>query len=185
MTHSPLALAANLQFPPQTVGELIAYAKANPGKVSFGSAGVGTSHHLTGEKFKIDTGIDMQHVPYKGSGPAHIDLMGGQIQIMFDNIVALMPHFQGGASSGRSPSRAQSATRSFRRCRPFAEAGVRDFEAVAWFGFRRAGGHAARGDRAPQRRDREGARAPPKSASGCSTRARRWSATRPRRRIAT
>lgn len=134
MTHSPLALAANLQFPPQTVGELIAYAKANPGKVSFGSAGVGTSHHLTGEKFKIDTGIDMQHVPYKGSGPAHIDLMGGQIQIMFDNIVALMPHFKAGKLR---PLAVSSAKRhpQLPEVPSIAEAGVRDFEAVAWFGF--------------------------------------------------
>jgi tripartite-type tricarboxylate transporter receptor subunit TctC len=134
MTHSPLALAANLQFPPQTVGELISYAKANPGKVSFGSAGVGTSHHLTGEKFKIDTGIDMQHVPYKGSGPAHIDLMGGQIQIMFDNIVALMPHFKAGKLR---PLAVSSAKRhpQLPEVPSIAEAGVRDFEAVAWFGF--------------------------------------------------
>jgi tripartite-type tricarboxylate transporter receptor subunit TctC len=78
VSHSPLALAANLDFPPKTIRDLIDYTKANPGKVSFGSAGVGTSHHLTGEKLKLDTGIDMQHVPYKGSGPAHVDLMGGR-----------------------------------------------------------------------------------------------------------
>ena len=93
LTHSPLGFAANPQFPPKTVPEFIAYAKANPGKVNFGSLGIGTSHHLTGEKLKLDAGIDMVHVPYKGSGPAHTDLMGGQIQVMFDNIVALMPHF--------------------------------------------------------------------------------------------
>lgn len=134
MTLSPLALAANLQFPPQTVKELIDYAKANPGKVSFGSAGVGTSHHLTGEKFKIDTGVDMQHVPYKGSGPAHVDLMGGQIQIMFDNIVALMPHFKAGKLR---PLAVSSAKRHplLPEVPSIAEAGVRDFEAVAWFGF--------------------------------------------------
>ncbi len=134
MTLSPLALAANLQFPPRTVAELIDYAKANPGKVSFGSAGVGTSHHLTGEKFKIDTGIDMQHVPYKGSGPAHVDLMGGQIQIMFDNIVALMPHFKAGKLR---PLAVSSARRHplLPEVPSIAEAGVRDFEAVAWFGF--------------------------------------------------
>jgi len=134
MTHSPLALAANLDFPPRTVGELIAYAKANPGKVSFGSAGVGTSHHLTGEKFKLDTGIDMVHVPYKGSGPAHVDLMGGQIQIMFDNIFALMPHFKSGKLR---PLAVSSAKRHplLPDVPSISEAGVRDFETVAWFGF--------------------------------------------------
>ena len=116
ITHSPLLLAANLNFPPKSVPELIQYAKANPGKVNFGSAGVGTSHHLTGEKLKLDTGIDMLHVPYKGSGPAHIDLMGGQIQLMFDNIVALLPRCSR-ARCARSPCRARSATRCCRKCR--------------------------------------------------------------------
>jgi tripartite-type tricarboxylate transporter receptor subunit TctC len=134
ITHSPLLLAANLSFPPKTVQELIQYAKANPGKVNFGSAGVGTSHHLTGEKLKLDTGIDMLHVPYKGSGPAHIDLMGGQIQLMFDNIVALLPLVQSGkvralavSSAKRHPLLPQVPS--------IQEAGVRDFETVAWFGI--------------------------------------------------
>ena len=134
MTHSPLALAANLNFAPKTVRELIDYAKANPGKVSFGSAGVGTSHHLTGEKFKLDTGIDMVHVPYKGSGPAHVDLLGGQIQLMFDNIVALMPHFK---AAKLRPLAVSSAKRHplLPDVPSIAEAGVRDFQTVAWFGF--------------------------------------------------
>lgn len=134
MTHSPLALAANLNFPPKTLRELIDYAKANPGKVSFGSAGVGTSHHLTGEKLKLDTGIDMVHVPYKGSGPAHVDLMGGQIQIMFDNIVALMPHFKSGKLR---PLAVSSAKRHslLPDVPSIAEVGVKNFETVAWFGF--------------------------------------------------
>jgi tripartite-type tricarboxylate transporter receptor subunit TctC len=134
ISHSPLALGANLSFPPRTVRELIEYAKANPGKVNFGSAGMGTSHHLTGEKFKLDTGIDMVHVPYKGSGPAHVDLMAGQIQIMFDNIVALMPHFKSGKLR---PLAVSSARRNamLPDIPSLQEAGVRDFETVAWFGF--------------------------------------------------
>jgi tripartite-type tricarboxylate transporter receptor subunit TctC len=134
ITHSPLLLAANLNFPAKNVQELIQYAKANPGKVNFGSAGVGTSHHLTGEKLKLDTGIDMLHVPYKGSGPAHIDLMGGQIQLMFDNIVALLPLVQSGkvralavSSAKRHPLLPQVPS--------IQEAGVKDFETVAWFGI--------------------------------------------------
>jgi tripartite-type tricarboxylate transporter receptor subunit TctC len=134
VSHSPLALAANLNFPAKSVAELISYAKANPGKLSFGSAGIGTSHHLTGEKLKIETGIDMVHVPYKGSGPAHVDLMGGQIQIMFDNIVALMPHFKAGKLR---PLAVSSAKRHplLPDVPSLQEAGIRDFEAVAWFGF--------------------------------------------------
>jgi tripartite-type tricarboxylate transporter receptor subunit TctC len=131
---SPLALAANMSFPAKSVPELIAYAKANPGRLSFGSLGVGTSHHLTGEKLKLDAGIDMVHVPYKGSGAAHVDLMGGQIQLMFDNIVALMPHFKSGklrplavSSMKRHPLMPDVPSLS--------EQGVKDFEAVAWFGM--------------------------------------------------
>src|SRR5687767_15446104 len=134
ITHSPLLLAANIGFPAKNVQELIQYARANPGKVTFGSAGVGTSHHLTGEKLKLDTGIDMLHVPYKGSGPAHIDLMGGQIQLMFDNIVALLPLVQSGkvralavSSAKRHPLLPQVPS--------IQEAGVKDFETVAWFGI--------------------------------------------------
>ena len=134
LTHSPLGFAANLNFPPRTVREFIDYAKANPAKVNFGSLGNGTSHHLTGEKLKLDAGISMQHVPYKGSAAAHTDLMGGQIQVMFDNLVALLPHFKGGklrplavSSIKRHPLLPEVPSLS--------EAGVRDFEAVAWFGI--------------------------------------------------
>ena len=81
LTHSPLGFAAHPQFAPKTVRQFIDYAKANPGKVNFGSLGIATSHHVTGEKLKLDAGIDMVHVPYKGSGAAHADLMGGQIQV--------------------------------------------------------------------------------------------------------
>jgi tripartite-type tricarboxylate transporter receptor subunit TctC len=133
-THSPLAFAANPGFPARTVGEFIDYAKANPGKVNFGSLGIATSHHVTGEKLKLDAGIDMVHVPYKGSGAAHADLMGGQIQVMFDNLVALLPHFKSGklrplavSSLKRHPLLPDVPSLS--------EAGVRGFEAVAWFGL--------------------------------------------------
>ena len=133
-THSPLALAVNPNFPAKTVRELIDYAKAHPGKVNFGSLGIGTSHHVTAEKFKLDTGIDMTHVPYKGSGPAHIDLMGGQIQVMFDNLVALLPHFK----SGRLRPLAVSTLKRhplLPDVPSLSEAGVKGFEAVAWFGL--------------------------------------------------
>lgn len=134
ISHSPLLLASNLSFPPRTVAEFIQYARTNTGKVSFGSAGVGTSHHLTGEKFKLETGVDMVHVPYKGSGPAHVDLMGGQIQVMFDNIVALMPLVKAGKVRALAVSSAKRHP-LLPDVPSMQEAGVRDFETVAWFGL--------------------------------------------------
>ncbi len=134
LTHSPLGFAANLNFPPKTVREFIDYTKANPDKVNFGSLGVGTSHHVTGEKLKIDAGIKMVHVPYKGSGAAHADLMGGQIQVMFDNIVALLPHFKSGKLRALAVSSAKRHP-LLPDVPSLSEAGVRDFEAVAWFGI--------------------------------------------------
>jgi tripartite-type tricarboxylate transporter receptor subunit TctC len=84
----PLVMEVNPSIPAKTVPEFIAYAKANPGKINFASGGIGTSIHLSGELFKTMTGIDMQHVPYRGNGPALTDLLGGQVQIMFDTMPA-------------------------------------------------------------------------------------------------
>ncbi len=134
LTHSPLGFAANPAFQPKTVPDFIAYAKANPGKVNFGSLGVATSHHVTGEKLKIDAGIDMVHVPYKGSGAAHADLMGGQIQVMFDNLFSLLPHFKSGKLHALAVTSAKRH-RLLPEVPSLAEAGVKDFETVAWFGF--------------------------------------------------
>jgi tripartite-type tricarboxylate transporter receptor subunit TctC len=133
-THSPLAFVANPNFPAKTVPEFIAYAKANPGKVNFGSLGLGTSHHVTGEKLKLEAGIDMAHVPYKGSGAAHSDLMGGQIQVMFDNLVALLPNIKAGKLR---PLAVTSLKRQalLPDVPSLSEAGVKDFEALAWFGM--------------------------------------------------
>ncbi len=133
-THSPLGFAANPAFQPKTVPDFIAYAKANPGKVNFGSLGVATSHHVTGEKLKIDAGIDMVHVPYKGSGAAHADLMGGQIQVMFDNLFSLLPHFKSGKLHALAVTSAKRH-RLLPEVPSLAEAGVKDFETVAWFGL--------------------------------------------------
>ena len=82
----PLVMEVNLSIPAKTVPEFIAYAKASPGKINFASGGIGTSIHLSGELFKMMTGIDMQHVPYRGNGPALTDLLGGQVQVMFDTM---------------------------------------------------------------------------------------------------
>jgi tripartite-type tricarboxylate transporter receptor subunit TctC len=93
---APLIMTANNGLPAKDVKELIAYAKANPGKISFGSSGVGAAAHLTTELFKQTAGVDMVHVPYKGTAPALQDLMGGSIQILVDVPSTLMPHVRGG-----------------------------------------------------------------------------------------
>jgi len=93
---APLILTANNNFPAKTAKELIDYAKKNPGKVAFGSSGIGAAAHLTTELLKQTAGIDMLHVPYKGTAPALTALMGGEIQILVDVPSTLMPHVRGG-----------------------------------------------------------------------------------------
>jgi len=130
----PNLLVAHPSQPFKTVSELIAYAKANPGKVTYASSGNGTSIHLSGELFKSMTKIDMTHVPYKGSAPAVNDLLSGQVAIMFDNLPSALPHVKAGklrpiavTSAKRSPELPDIPT--------VAEAGVPGFEATSWFGM--------------------------------------------------
>ena len=92
----PNVLVVNKDLPVKSVPELIAYLKKNPGKVFYATPGSGTSIHLASELFKMMTGTDMTHVPYKGSGPAMIDVIGGQVQLMFDNSVTAWPQVQAG-----------------------------------------------------------------------------------------
>jgi tripartite-type tricarboxylate transporter receptor subunit TctC len=92
----PLYVAVNPSVPAKTLPELIAYAKANPGKVNFGSSGIGAAAHLTTELLKQTAGIDMVHIPYKGTAPALTALMANDIQILVDVPSTLMPHVRGG-----------------------------------------------------------------------------------------
>jgi tripartite-type tricarboxylate transporter receptor subunit TctC len=92
----PNVMEVNPSVPATTVPEFIAYAKANPGKINMASAGNGTSQHVSGELFKMMTGVDMVHVPYRGGAPALTDLLGGQVQIMFDNIASSIAHIRAG-----------------------------------------------------------------------------------------
>src|SRR5262249_56950099 len=87
-------MAFNLSVPAKTVREFIAYAKANPGKVNYGSAGTGAPSHLAGELFRMMAGINIQHVPYRGSAPALTDLLGGQVQVAFSPMAALIEYIQ-------------------------------------------------------------------------------------------
>jgi tripartite-type tricarboxylate transporter receptor subunit TctC len=93
---APLIMTANNNLPAKDAKELIAYAKANPNKISFGSSGIGAAAHLTTELFKQTAGVEMVHIPYKGTAGALQDLMGGNIQILVDTPSALMPHVRGG-----------------------------------------------------------------------------------------
>jgi tripartite-type tricarboxylate transporter receptor subunit TctC len=97
LADGPNVLEVHPSVPAKTVAEFIAYAKANPGKISFASAGNGTTIHLSGELFMAMTGIKMLHVPYRGSAPALTDMIGGQVHVMFDNLLSSMPHLQSGA----------------------------------------------------------------------------------------
>jgi tripartite-type tricarboxylate transporter receptor subunit TctC len=96
VSRSPIVMQVHPSVPVKTVREFIAYAKANPGKISFASGGIGTLSHLSGEQFKMMAGVDMIHVPYRGIGPALVDLIGGQVQVMFENISSSSPHISTG-----------------------------------------------------------------------------------------
>jgi len=92
----PFVLEVTPSLPVKTILELIAYAKANPGKVNYGSGGIGSGNQLTAEMFKSMAGIDLVHVPYRGAGPAMVDLMGGQVQVMFNTMGASLQHVRAG-----------------------------------------------------------------------------------------
>src|SRR5436309_13639050 len=96
IAQSPFVLVINPDVPATTVVEFVAYSKANPGKVNFVSPGFGTSSHLFGELFKLRTGTEIIHVPYRGATPAIADLLTGQVQMFFDNMRNLQPFIQSG-----------------------------------------------------------------------------------------
>jgi tripartite-type tricarboxylate transporter receptor subunit TctC len=130
---APVAVVVNANAPYANIAELIAAAKKQANSISFGSAGNGTPGHLTGELFAKAAGIDLKHVPYRGSAPAITDLVGGQIPLMFDPVQSVLAQVQGGrlralavSSKQRAPVLPQVPT--------LAEAGLRNFEAEAWWG---------------------------------------------------
>jgi len=129
----PNVMTVTKKFPANTVQEFIDYAKKNPGKVNMASSGAGTSVHLSGELFKYMTGIDMKHVPYKGAGPAINDLIGGQVDVLFDNMPSIIGHIRAGSvralgvtSAQRSPALPDV---------PSISETVPGYEASAWFGM--------------------------------------------------
>jgi len=134
MTITPLIMVSRPDFPATSVKEVIDIVKKDPGKYTFASSGAGTSHHLSGELFQSMNGLDLLHVPYQGSSAAHIDLIAGRVDLMFDNILPLTPHLNQGNLKGYAVTTQQRA--STQATLPtMAEAGYPEFEAVAWFGL--------------------------------------------------
>jgi tripartite-type tricarboxylate transporter receptor subunit TctC len=132
--YAPLLILANPKFPPNNPKELLAYAKANPGKVSWGSSGNGSSLHIGLALFQAATNVDVVHVPYKGSGPALIDTVSGQIQVMHTTTVSAESQIKSGrvkvvgvASAKRIALLPDVPT--------LAESGIKDAEAIVWFGM--------------------------------------------------
>jgi tripartite-type tricarboxylate transporter receptor subunit TctC len=129
----PQILVVNPSVPIHSVRELIALAKANPGKLNYASVGIGSPGHIAGELFKLKTGVDMVHVPYKGGGPAVTDTIGGQVQLLFVSMPAALQHVKSGrlraiavTSAKRSASAPDLPT--------VAEAGVPDYAVESWYG---------------------------------------------------
>ena len=133
VASTPNVLVVNPSVPAASVREFIAHAKANPGKLSFGSGSIGSAGHLAGELFKTLAGVDMVHVPYKGAAPAMQDLVGGQIQLMFDNLASSLGQVKGGTV--RALAVTTSARSGFAPELPtIAESGLPGFDISTWFG---------------------------------------------------
>ena len=133
VTDLPVVMEVHPSVPAKTVAEFVAYAKQNPGKLTFGSAGIGGTIHLAGEMFKQMTGVDIVHVPYKGAGPALTDLLGGNIQLMFDTLGTALPPVKSGllralgvSSRERIPDLPDVPT--------IAESGYPDYSVSVWYG---------------------------------------------------
>ncbi len=134
LAQVPLVLVVPANSPIKSVKDLVEYAKANPGKVNFGSAGSASAQHLAGESFKIAAGIQMQHIPYKGSAPALTDLAGGQLQLMFDSMPSATPMINSGKLRAIAVT---TATRA--KARPdlptIAESGFPGFDISTWYAY--------------------------------------------------
>ncbi len=130
----PLVLVVPMSLPVHSVQELVEYGRKNPGKLNFGSSGNASAQQLAGESFKIAAGIEMQHVPYKGSSPALADLVGGQIQLMFDSMPSAMPFIKSGklrAIAVTTLKRAQALP----ELPTIAESGYPGFDIATWYGY--------------------------------------------------
>jgi len=134
LASAPLVMAVNPSVPARDVRELVALARAKPGALSFSSSGTGSVHHFAGEFFKQQTGVDLLHVPYKGSGPATADAVSGQVQATFASVASVLRFVQAGrlrsiavTSRTRSPQMPETPS--------MTEAGLADFDLTSWYGL--------------------------------------------------
>ncbi len=130
----PNVLAVNANTPAKDVKELIALMKAKPDEYKYASSGIGSTQHIAGEGFKHATGVQMIHVPYKGSSQAHLDVIAGQVQIMFDTTSSAMGHIKGGKLRALAVTTAQRSA-ELPNVPTLAEAGVPGFEMSTWYGL--------------------------------------------------
>jgi len=134
LTRIGMVVVVTQEFPAKSVPELLDYLKKNPGKATFGSAGNGTSSHIAGEMFKMMTGTDILHVPYRGNGPAMIDLVGGRIDMMIDVMPAAYPHAESGKIRALAVT-TKTPVAAAPQLPTLDSAGVRGFELSAWDGI--------------------------------------------------
>ncbi len=132
--YAPLVLVVPEKSPAKSVAELVAYIKAHPGSTNYGSAAVGGSGHLASELFKMKTGTDSQHVPYKGGAPALTDLIAGRLDYMLLNPLETAPHVKAGRLRALAVSSSKRIA-SLPQVPTFTEAGLKDFNASVWWGF--------------------------------------------------
>ncbi|SFD40179.1 Tripartite-type tricarboxylate transporter, receptor component TctC [Bosea sp. CRIB-10] len=132
LAEVPLVVATHKSVPVKSVAELVAYLKANPNKLNFASVGIGNPLHLAVERFTAATGTRMTHVPYRGSAPALQDLVGGQVQLMFDTVSTSLPHVQAGALNGLAVT-STSRLAALPDVPTIAEAGYPGQESAVWF----------------------------------------------------
>lgn len=132
--YLPNVLVVHPGVPAKTVQELIAHTKANPGKLAFASSGSGASSHLAGVLFNMKAGTDIQHIPYKGTGPALNDLLGGQVQMSFTDVLTALPHIQAGKLRVLGVT-SIARSRALPDVPTLAEQGLKDFDASVFFGI--------------------------------------------------
>lgn len=131
---APNVLVVNPKVPAHSIAELVALAKQKPGQLTYGTPGIGTSPHMSMELFKSLAGIDLQHVPYRGTAPAMTDVISGQIAAMFSNALTAKPQIEAGAIRALGVS-TRKRSEAMPNLPPIAEAGVPDYEATQWYGL--------------------------------------------------
>jgi tripartite-type tricarboxylate transporter receptor subunit TctC len=134
LARTPNVLTVNLKFPPRDFKQLLEHVRKNPGRFSYASSGICSILHMMGEQFKVSTGTFITHIPYRGSGPALNDVLGGQVEMMFDNLPSSMPHIQSGKLRAMAVASAQRVE-ALPNVPTFAELGLKQVNDPAWYGL--------------------------------------------------